>query len=68
MGLPPSLQYSEINISAGYQRLCGKDALAFVRYRHTDTDLVRSARQQDFLRQIRSRVPISKFIDPGERN
>jgi LCP family protein required for cell wall assembly len=67
-GLPPSLQYSEINIAAGYQRLCGKDALAFVRYRHTDTDLVRSARQQDFLREARSRVPISKFIDPGERN
>ncbi len=67
-GLPPSLQYSEINIAAGYQRLCGKDALAFVRYRHTDTDLVRAARQQDFLREARSRVPISKFIDPGERN
>ena len=65
-GVPPSLQYSEINISAGYQRLCGKDALAYVRYRHTDTDLVRSARQQDFLREARQRVPLGKLI--SDRN
>ena len=57
VGLPPSLQYSEIDIQPGYQRLCGKDALAYVRYRHTDTDLVRSARQQDFLREARQQVP-----------
>jgi LCP family protein required for cell wall assembly len=57
VGLPPSLQYSEINIEPGYQKLCGKDALAYVRYRHTDTDLVRSARQQDFLREARQQVP-----------
>jgi polyisoprenyl-teichoic acid--peptidoglycan teichoic acid transferase len=62
-GLPPSLQYSEINVPAGYQRLCGKDALAYVRYRHTDTDLVRAARQQDFLREARARVPLSTFIN-----
>ena len=67
VGLPPSLQYAEINVPAGYQRLCGKDALAYVRYRHTDTDLVRAARQQDFLREARARVPLSKFInDSGE--
>ena len=62
VGLPPSLQYSEINIKAGYQRLCGKDALAYARYRHTDTDLVRSARQQDFLREARQRVPIQTLL------
>ncbi|MFN8161159.1 MAG: LCP family protein [Solirubrobacterales bacterium] len=61
-GVPPSEQYSEINIKAGYQRLCGKDALAYVRYRHTDTDLVRSARQQDFLREARQRVPLSTLV------
>ena len=61
-GVPPSQQYSEINIKAGYQRLCGKDALAYARYRHTDTDLVRSARQQDFLREARQRVPITTLI------
>jgi polyisoprenyl-teichoic acid--peptidoglycan teichoic acid transferase len=62
-GVPAELQYSEINISSGYQRLCGKDALAYVRYRHTDTDLVRAARQQDFLREARQRVPLDKLID-----
>jgi polyisoprenyl-teichoic acid--peptidoglycan teichoic acid transferase len=66
-GVPPSLQYSEINIPAGYQRLCGKDALAYVRYRHTDTDLVRAARQQDFLREARARVPLSTFINDRDR-
>ena len=45
-GLPASEQYSEINIQPGYQLLCGKKALEYVRYRHTDTDIVRSARQQ----------------------
>ncbi len=62
VGVPPSQQYSEIDIKAGYQRLCGKDALAYARYRHTDTDLVRSARQQDFLREARQRVPISTLV------
>ena len=47
--------YSSIDIQPGYQRLCGHNqaingALPFVRFRHTDTDLVREARQQDFLR------------------
>jgi hypothetical protein len=42
--------YSSINIQPGYQKLCGSDALAFVRFRHTDSDIVRNARQQDFIR------------------
>ena len=33
--------YSSINIQAGYQKLCDENALAYVRYRHTDTDIVR---------------------------
>ena len=57
-GLPPSEQYAEINIQPGYQLLCGKKALQYVRYRHTDTDIVRSARQQDFISDARQRVPI----------
>jgi polyisoprenyl-teichoic acid--peptidoglycan teichoic acid transferase len=65
VGLPPSEQYSEINIQPGYQLLCGKKALAYVRYRHTDTDLVRSARQQDFLSAARQRVPIAKLAFGG---
>ena len=61
-GVPPSEQYSEINIQPGYQLLCGKKALEYVRYRHTDTDLVRSARQQDFLSEARQQVPISQLV------
>ena len=49
-GLPASVQYAEINIRPGYQKLCGKKALDYVRFRHADSDLVRAARQQDFLR------------------
>lgn len=48
--------YAKIDIQAGYQRLCGQDALAYVRYRHEDNDLVRSTRQQDFLRQVKAQV------------
>ena len=62
VGVPASEQYSEINIKPGYQLLCGKKALQYVRYRHTDTDIVRSARQQDFLSSARARVPISKLV------
>jgi LCP family protein required for cell wall assembly len=62
VGLPPSEQYSEINVQPGYQLLCGKKALQYVRYRHTDTDLVRAARQQDFLSDARQRVPIGDLV------
>ena len=58
--------YSKINIQAGYQRLCGQDALSYVRYRHEDNDLVRATRQQDFLRQVKSQV--SAFGLLGDRN
>jgi LCP family protein required for cell wall assembly len=61
-GVPPSEQYSEIDVQPGYQLMCGRKALQYVRYRHTDTDLVRSARQQDFLSAARQRVPISKLV------
>ncbi len=55
-------QYAEIDIEAGYQQLCGLKALQYVRYRHTDNDLVRSARQQDFLREARQKVPPETLI------
>jgi polyisoprenyl-teichoic acid--peptidoglycan teichoic acid transferase len=60
--LSVSEQYAEIDIEAGYQRLCGLKALQYVRYRHTDNDLVRSARQQDFLREARQKVPPETLI------
>jgi LCP family protein required for cell wall assembly len=64
--------YAEINVNAGYQRLCGQNALDYVRYRHTDTDIVRAARQQDFLSNARAQVPISEVLpiiggDTGSR-
>jgi polyisoprenyl-teichoic acid--peptidoglycan teichoic acid transferase len=62
VGLPPAEQYSEINIQPGYQKLCGKKALEYVRYRHTDTDIVRSARQQDFLTDARQRVSLNDLL------
>jgi LCP family protein required for cell wall assembly len=46
--------YSEISIDPGYQLLDGSNALAFARYRHTDSDFYRNARQQLFLHQFES--------------
>jgi LCP family protein required for cell wall assembly len=57
-----SEEYAEINVQPGYQLLCGKKALQYVRYRHTDTDLVRAARQQDFISDARQRVPIGDLV------
>lgn len=62
VGVAPSEQYAEINVQPGYQLMCGKRALEYVRYRHTDTDLVRAARQQDFLSAARARVPIGDLV------
>ena len=57
--------YATIDVKSGYQRLCGQDALDFVRYRHFDSDLVRAARQQDFLRQAKEQIGVSKVL--GDR-
>jgi polyisoprenyl-teichoic acid--peptidoglycan teichoic acid transferase len=62
VGVSASEQYAEINVQPGYQMLCGKKALQYVRYRHTDTDIVRAARQQDFLAAARQRVPIDDLV------
>jgi polyisoprenyl-teichoic acid--peptidoglycan teichoic acid transferase len=48
--------YSSINLQPGYQKLCYQSALDYVRYRHTDSDFVRVARQQDFLRNLREQI------------
>jgi LCP family protein required for cell wall assembly len=48
---PEGSGFAAIDVPAGYQRLVGSDALAYVRVRHADNDLYRSVRQQDFLRQ-----------------
>ena len=56
-GKSEAFTYEEIDLQPGYQALCGFDALDYARYRHTDNDVVRAARQQDFLREARAKVP-----------
>jgi LCP family protein required for cell wall assembly len=51
-----STNYANINLQPGYQRLNGQQALDFVRFRHTDSDLVRNARQQEFVRSFKEQV------------
>lgn len=57
---PPSMEqstgFSAIDIKPGYQKLNGVNALAFSRYRHTDDDFHRQARQQTFLRAFEARA------------
>jgi LCP family protein required for cell wall assembly len=48
--------FANINLQPGYQLLSGGSALDFVRYRHTDSDLYRLARQQQFVRAFKERV------------
>jgi polyisoprenyl-teichoic acid--peptidoglycan teichoic acid transferase len=65
--VPPEAEYAEINIPAGYQLLCGERALQYVRFRHADTDITRTARQQDFLREARQKIsPARIFRDREE--
>ncbi len=52
----PGTNYSNIDLQPGYQRLSGAQALAFARFRHTDSDFYRAARQQIFLRTVLGKV------------
>jgi len=63
---PEGTGFAAIDIDAGYQRLVGSDALAYVRYRHTDSDLFRGARQQDFLRQAANQKAVRDLQQPGD--
>jgi len=62
-----SAEFTFIDIDPGYQRLCARKALQYVRFRHFDTDLVRSARQQDFLRQLKQQLTYTKLIENHDR-
>jgi polyisoprenyl-teichoic acid--peptidoglycan teichoic acid transferase len=53
VNVPGTEQYQEINLQPGYQDLCGTGALEFVSYRHGDTSLVRDARDQRFLLDVK---------------
>jgi LCP family protein required for cell wall assembly len=66
---------SAINLLPGYQRLRAYDALAFVRYRHFDSDLYRVARQQLFLKALKQQISASldlntvlDIVDAVEKN
>ena len=54
--------YATIDLKPGYQKVCGQDALDYVRYRHEDTDIVRAARQQEFLRQVKQQIGLTKLF------
>ena len=65
---PPNgspFDYATININPGYQKLCGSDALDYVRYRHFDDDLVRAARQQSFLSAAKEQIGLGRIF--GDR-
>jgi len=59
--------YATIDIDPGYQKLCGRDSLDYVRYRHEDNDLVRGARQQDFIRQMLRQKGVRRRLNFGAR-
>jgi LCP family protein required for cell wall assembly len=48
--------YAKIDLQPGYQRMTGLRALDFVRFRHTDSDLYRNARQQLFVRSFKDQI------------
>ncbi|HKG43263.1 MAG TPA: LCP family protein [Gaiellaceae bacterium] len=54
--------YANIDLQPGYQHLTGKQALDFVRFRHTDSDLYRLARQQQFVSAARQQM--AKSLGP----
>ena len=62
-----SAEYAYIDVQPGYQRLCGRKALQYVRFRHEDTDIVRAARQQDFLRQVKQQIVFTDLISKRDR-
>lgn len=59
-------QYAEIDVTPGYQPLCGQRALDYVRFRHADNTFVRDARQQGFLREAKDQISSGKLIGQRE--
>ncbi len=57
-----NIAYASINLKPGYQKLCGRQALDYARFREEDNDLVRAARQQDVLRQAKAQVSTGKLF------
>jgi LCP family protein required for cell wall assembly len=57
--IPLHTGVSAINLQPGYQKLDGGQALSYVRYRHTDSDIYRTGRQQLFIEALKSRLRTS---------
>jgi LCP family protein required for cell wall assembly len=64
-----------IDLQPGYQRLPAGQALAYVRFRHLDSDLFRVARQQLFLKALKQQVTttldfgtVLDIVDAVEQN
>jgi LCP family protein required for cell wall assembly len=64
-----------IDLQPGYQRLRATQALAYVRFRHFDSDLFRLARQQLFLKALKQQITSSldfgtvlDIVDAVEKN
>ena len=69
--VPEGSGYSAIDppIEPGYQKVCGLKALQYVRFRFDDTDIVRAARQQDFVREARQKIsPARLAFEADYRN
>jgi anionic cell wall polymer biosynthesis LytR-Cps2A-Psr (LCP) family protein len=66
-GLGAGSTYATIDLKPGYQKLSGRQALDFVRYRHTDSDLFRVVRQQEFVKAFKQQISStwSVFQLPG---
>jgi LCP family protein required for cell wall assembly len=54
---------SQINLLPGYQRVNATNALAYVRFRHFDSDIYRNARQQLFLKALKQQVSSQLGVD-----
>ncbi len=67
IGLPASQQYAEIDLSPGYQRLCGQKGLDFVRYRHEGGDFIRIANQQSFIREARRTIGTKRLFEDRDQ-
>lgn len=61
----PRSGHAEIDQPAGYQRLCGMDALAYVRFRIGDSDFVREARQANYLTEVRTQIDPLEVVEGG---
>jgi LCP family protein required for cell wall assembly len=66
---------SKINLLPGYQRVNASNALAYVRFRHFDSDLYRNARQQLFLKALKQQISsqldlntVFKIMNAVEKN